>query len=624
MAKPPSPDIAKAIALHTAGRLADARALYEKAFAENSRDTTAIHGLGLIAVDQGRPGEALPLFVRCIALDPQNAVFLTSYGLALLANGQAEDAAGHLLAAANRAPQFAEARIHLARALMTLQRTGQAFDVLADTVERFPDRADVWALKGTVERGLGCRADAEASLRRAYVLAPKDPDILNNLGAVLRDGGQDAQAVSFYRQALALAPDRAVTHANLGNTLGALRQLGEAEIHLRKAILLDPDSDTARLGLALLFAANEQPVAAIPLLREVLAHDPQNSDASANLGVALLACGDVAGAEAQYRAVLARDPQNAEAHYNLAWVLLLTGRWSEGWDHYEWRWNLKHFSSRIRGFSRAVWDGKPFTGTLLVHAEQGLGDAIQFGRLLGEARKRCTRLIFECHPPLVTLLKDLPGIDEITAAGTPAPAFTHHAPLMSLARVFGLTPDTIPMADSYLPARPRIRPELELPAAPGRKRVGLVWAGSPDNKIDRRRSFPARLFAPLFAPSIAGGGVDFVSLQIGPRSEEVRDLPGVVFDSAGKVADFSDTAAVIAQLDLVIGVDTAVMHLAGAMGRPAWLLIPFMPDYRWLLERNDTPWYSSIRLFRQQKNGDWPGVLAHVEAALSSWKGIGV
>lgn len=614
----PSPDAAKALALHTAGRLADARALYEKAFAANARDTAAAHGLGLIAVDQGRPAEALPLFARCIALDPKNAVFLTSYGLALLANGQAEDAAGHLLEAANRAPQFADARYHLARALIVLKREGQAFDVLADTVQHFPDRADVWALKGAVARALGRSNDAETSLRRAHGLAPKDADILNNLGAVLRDGGRDEDAAAFYRRALALAPGRAVTHTNLGNTLGALGQLEEAETHLRKAIVLDPDSNTARLGLALLFAANERGGDAIPVLREVLARDPANLDAAVNLGVALLAEGDTATPEAAYRRVLACDPDNAEAHYNLAWVLLLTGRWQEGWEHYEWRWKLKYFSSRIRGFRREAWNGQPFTGTLLVHAEQGLGDTIQFARLLGEARQRCTRLVFECHPPLAGLLKDLAGVDEVAAAGT-STSFTHHIPLMSLARLFDLTPGTIPLADGYLPVPTKVRTDLRLRPASGRKRVGLVWAGSPDNKIDRRRSMPAKLFAPLFTVP----DIDFVSLQVGPKSEEARDLPEVIFESAGKAADFSDTAAVIAQLDLVIGVDTAVIHLAGAMGKPAWLLIPFMPDYRWLLGRGDTPWYSSIRLFRQQKAGDWAGVMIAVRAALSAWKGFG-
>ncbi|MHB1206118.1 MAG: tetratricopeptide repeat protein, partial [Rhodospirillaceae bacterium] len=350
---------------------------------------------------------------------------------------------------------------------------------------------------------------------------------------------------------------------------------------------------------------------------DVLARDPANLDAAVNLGVALLAGGDTATSEATYRTVLAGDPENAEAHYNLAWVLLLTGRWREGWEHYEWRWKLKYFSSRIRGFQREAWNGQPFTGTLLVHAEQGLGDTIQFARLLGEARRRCTRLVFECHPALTGLLKDLTGVDEIVAAGK-STAFTHHVPLMSLPRLFGLTPETIPLADGYIPVPTVMRPELRLPAASGRKRVGLVWAGSPDNKIDRRRSIPAKLLAPLFGIR----DVDFVSLQVGPRSEEIRDLPEVVLDSAGRVADFADTAAVIAQLDLVIGVDTAVLHLAGAIGKPAWLLIPFMPDYRWLLGRDDTPWYSSIRLFRQQKAGDWARVMTAVQAALSAWKGF--
>ena len=612
----PAPDLVKAQALHAAGRLADARAAYERLFIANPRDTGAIHGLGLIAVDQGRADEALPLFARCMALAPDNAVFRIAYGLALLESGKPEDAAPLLLDAANRAPALADARFHLARALVAMKRPRQAFDVLADTVIRFPSRADALALKGTVERKLGRGADAEASLRQAHTLAPRDADILNNLGAVVRDDGRAAEAVACYRQALALAPNRALTRTNLGNALGALGQLEEAEAHLRKALVLDPVSNDARLGLALLLAANERGEEAIPLLNDVLARDPANLDAATNLGVALLAAGDVTGAESQYRAVLAQAPKNAEAHYNLAWVLLLTGRWREGWEHYEWRWKLKYFSSRIRGFKKPVWDGSPFAGTLLVHAEQGLGDCIQFARLLGAARERCSQLVFECHRPLIRLLKDLPGVDRVIAAGDLPPPFAQHIPLMSLARVLGLTPETIPLAGGYI-AAPAIPAALRLPPTSAR-RIGLVWAGSPDNKIDRRRSVPARLFAPLCEIP----GLDVVSLQVGARTEGSADLPGIVFDCAGKVSDFADTAAVIAQLDLVIGVDTAVIHLAGAMGKPAWLLIPFMPDYRWLLGRPDSPWYSSIRLFRQKKAGDWEGVIAEVAAALMHWKGI--
>lgn len=610
MNKPPAPsaDVAKAIDLHAAGRLADARALYERAFAANRRDTAAIHGLGLIAIDQGHPLDALPLFARCVALAPENPVFRAAYGLALLEGGKPEDAATHLLDAANRAPELPDARVHLARALIAMKRRSQAFDVLADTVARFPARADAWSLKGTVERSLGRGADAEASLRRALELVPDDPGMLNNLGAVLRDLGRADEAVALYRKALALAPGRAVTRINLGNALAAIGQVEDAEAHLRKAVLLDPLSTDANLGLALLLAANERGAEAIPLLQGVRTRDPANQDAAVNLGVALLAGGDVKGAEAAYRDVLARAPKNAEAHYNLAWVLLLTGRWSEAWAHFDWRWKLKHFSSRLRGFKKAPWDGAPFAGTLLVHAEQGMGDAIQFGRLLGEARKRCDRLVFECHRPLTRLLAALAGVDDIVAAGDPLPPFAQHIPLMSLPGVLGLTPATIPGADGYLhfPAPAR--------AAEHERRVGLVWAGSPDNKIDKRRSIPAQLFAPLLQVP----GLTFVSLQIGPRADEGRALN---LAGAGAVADFADTAAVIAGLDLVIGVDTAVIHLAGAMGKPVWTLLPFMPDYRWLLGRSDSPWYASMRLFRQEKAGDWEGVIAAVGKALIDWQG---
>lgn len=614
----PTADLQAAKAEHVAGRLPEASALYRRVLAAKPRNLEAAHGLALIAVDLGEPDRAIPLLARCLATQPDNGVYRTSLGLALLRKGEFEQAAAHLLEAANRMPRALEPRLYLARALGQMGRWGQAADVLSATAEIVPDRAEVWAAKGNAERALRRHAAAETSLRRALALSPEDPDVLNNLGVVLRALGHTEQAVNTYRQALARAPDHSLIHANLGNALAFLGRAAAAEPHLRRAVDLDPSAVEARCNLGAFLTREQRPAEAIAHFRAALEAAPDNIDAWTNLGVALLDTGDPAEAEQCYRRAIALAPDNAEAHYNLAWVLLLTGQWIAGWQEYEWRWKLANFSSRKRDFDKPLWDGSPLpAGTLLLHAEQGLGDAIQFVRYAATAKARCARVVVECPRALVRLFLGIGGIDAVIAAGDTLPAFDVQAPFMTLPRLFATTPATAPAARAYIAAPASVASHLRLPETAG-PRIGVVWAGSPDNKIDRRRTLPARLFAPLMTATAA----DFVSLQVGPRAEEVSDLPAarLVFACDGRVADFAETAAIVGQLDLVIGVDTAVMHLAAAMGKPTWLLLPTMPDYRWLLGRDDSPWYPAIRLFRQDKSDSWPDVIARITAALTIWQ----
>ena len=608
--------LAEAVALHGARRLGDAHDTYQRVLAVDPQEMDAVHGLALIAVDAGRPSDAMPLLARCIALKPDTLLYRISWGLALLAKGDAEEAAAHLLDVANQTPHLAEPRMHLARALGVLGRWTEAMDIMRDTAARFPDRADVWVARGNIQRGAQRPKMAEQSYRRALELKPLDADILNNLGVVLRAAGRTAEALERYRQALALDPENAGIHANLGNALSELGQTAEAEQHLRRALALNPTSVDVRCALAIFLTAAERPHEATRQFRNVLVRASKNVDAWANLGVATLATGDTAEAERCYRQAIALDPRHAEAHYNLAWTLLLTGRWAEGWAEYEWRWRMPTFSSRRRDFAEPLWDGSPIIdGILLLHAEQGLGDAIQFVRYALEAKKFCTTVVVECAPSLAALFRKAAVADKVVVTGEPLPPFTAHAPLMSLPRIFATSPSTVPHSRAYFPTPSTVDPRLQLPERKRRLRIGIVWAGSADNKIDRRRSMPASLFAEMMADLDA----DFVNLQVGARAHELTDEK-IVFAADGVVEDFADTAALIAQLDLVIGVDTAVLHLAAAMGKPTWMLLPFMPDYRWLLNRVDSPWYASIHLFRQAAPGDWSGVVSRVLNALRDWQ----
>jgi tetratricopeptide (TPR) repeat protein len=612
----PTTDLEEATALHGAGRLTEASALYQRILAARPDSIEALHGLGLITLDLGQADRALPLLTRCAAAAPKNGMYRASLGLALLRQGKTEQAAAYLLEAANLSPRDLEPRLYLARALGVLGRWTQALDVLSASAALFAGRAEVWAAKGNTERVLLRHAAAESSLRKALALAPRDPDVLNNLGVVVRAQGRTEEAIGYYGEALARAPDRALIHANMGNALTHLDRGALAETHLRRAVELEPAMIEARSNLAAYLTKSERPAEAVPHYRAVLATEPKNVDAWTNLGVTLLDTGEIAEAEQCYRRAIALRPDNAEARYNLAWLLLLTGQWREGWREYEWRWKLHHFSSRKRTFPQPLWEGDTLSGTVLLHAEQGLGDAIQFVRYAALVKTCCARVVIECPRPLVALFQSMAVSDLVIAAGDALPAFDAHAPFMSLPRIFATTPETVPP-----PARPRspevIADRLRLPST-GKRRIGLVWAGSADNKIDRRRTVAAKLLAPL----VSGTDADVVSLQVGPRAGEISDLPAdrIIFSCEGRVTDFADTAAVISQLDLIVGVDTVVMHLAGTLGKPTWMLVPFSPDYRWLLGRDNTPWYASIRLFRQEKSGDWQGVLARVAAALTNWQ----
>ncbi len=604
--------------LHRAGRLTEAGEAYRGLATANPNFLPAIHGLALVTSDLGYPARAIPLIARCVAAEPDNLAYRCAFGLIALALGKPDAAATALLPAANASPMHAEPRLLLSRAMGALGRWEEAHRIMVETTVVFADSAELWAWQGRCAQTRGDLEAAQTAWMQAAKLAPHDPELMNNLGVLLRSCGRIDEAVTAYRTALAHAPESAVIHSNLGNLLDLLGDENAAEIHLRRAVALDPTFIDGHYNLGAHMVRIHQPEAAIPHLRRVVTAHPHRWDALTNLGVALVACGELADAEACYRAALAVKPGNPEAHYDLAWLLLLSGRWTEGWTEYEWRWDMPSFSSGRRDFASPLWDGNPIKGTLLMHAEQGMGDGIQFVRYAKLAAERCGRLVIEAPAPLAKLFAAavaaglLPGA--VVTDGTQVSDVAAHIPFMSLPRVFATTPETIPAFPRYLVA-PKPTAALTLPAR--RRRIGLVWAGSPDNRIDQERSMPAAMLAPLCDATDA----DFVSLQVGPGAAQAADLPAerIAFACHGMVRDFADTAAVVDQLDLVIGVDTAVIHLAGALGKPVWLLLPTAPDYRWLADGATTGWYPSIRLFRQPNRGDWPSAVAAAAKVLTDW-----
>lgn len=432
--------------------------------------------------------------------------------------------------------------------------------------------------------------EAEALYRQILQAQPNHPGAHHLLGMIAYQVGKHDIAVEYVKRAIALNPAVAEFHNNLGTVYLDTDRIEAARPHLATALQLQPDYVEARY----------------------------------NMGNLLRNEGKFEEAVAQYRQALKLKPDYAGAHWNLSLVLLLTGHFAEGWQEHEWRWEAEVGKPWKRNFPQPLWDGADISGrTILLHAEQGFGDALQFVRYVPLVAKRGARVVLECQPELKALFKSVKGVKVLVAKGEPLPAFDVHAPLLSLPGIFGTTLETVPAPVSYLAANPKLAAAWRARMDGGRDtfKVGLAWAGNPVQGNNRNRSASLSLFAPLGKVE----GVTFYSLQKGEAAQQTLTPPKgmAVIDLTAELKDFADTAALISNLDLVVTVDTAVAHLAGAMGKPGWTLLTFSPDWRWLLERGDCPWYPTMRLFRQERPGDWPGVVARAAEALQDMVRVG-
>jgi Flp pilus assembly protein TadD len=492
-----------------------------------------------------------------------------------------------------------------------------------------PEHLDALNNLGVLAHHVGRNDLAVGLIRRAIALRLDYPEAHSNLGSILADKGQLDEAIAACRVAIALRPDYAEAHSNLANALRDKGRLDEAIAAYGQAIVLKPDFAEAHNKLGGALNEKGQVDEAIAAYHQAIALNHNFPEAHSNLGNALRNKGQFQEAVAAYRQAIALRPDFAEAHYNLGSMLLAWGNFQPGWEEYEWRWKCKGFPSPARNFAQAQWDGCPLEArTLLLYAEQGLGDAIQFIRYLPLVAQRGGRIIIECQAELQRLFQTMAGICQVVAFGQPLPAFDLHCPLLSLPRVFGTNLANIPHIVPYLSPDPALVDAWSrtLGSPDGRLRVGLAWAGSPRFKGDRTRSLNLQQLAPLAAAAEArptARGVKFYSLQKDAAGEQAKNPPvGLeLVDLGPKLNDFADTAAVMSLMDLIITTDTSVPHLAGALARPVWVMLQFMPDWRWLWDRDDSPWYPTMRLFRQPRIGDWDSVIARVVEALSLAKG---
>jgi tetratricopeptide (TPR) repeat protein len=429
---------------------------------------------------------------------------------------------------------------------------------------------------------------------------PTTPGDWHQLANRLRDTGKLNDAVAAYQRALSLDPNFAPALVNLGTVYTMLNDWPPAIAAFRKAVHLIPTAAILHSNLANALEANSQWPEALASHQRAAELDPTDSGMWQSLGYAQFIAGQRKEALASLHKAVSLRPGDPILHWTLANALLAMGQWEEGWNEFEWRLAAAH-AKLNRGFPQPQWDGSPAPGkTLLVHVEGGHGDGIQFIRFLPFAEKSGATLILECQPALFDLFKQIRGVSQIIPRGQTLPNFDLHIPLPGIPRLAHTTEKNIPAKSQYLIAPPdRAEKFAQLITPTPELKVGLVWAGRPMHGDVRTRGLD--LFAPLFEIP----GVRFFSLQKGQDATQ-KPPPGMnLIDLSEKIADFADTAGLLAHLDLLITVDTAAAHLAGAMGKPVWVLIPHRSDFRWLLDREDSPWYPSMRLFRQGLDADW-------------------
>jgi tetratricopeptide (TPR) repeat protein len=604
---------------HQRGQWADADRLYREILAAEPRHSDALHFWGLLHHQAGHNAKAIELMEQALALNPSFSVYHANLGIVLKAVGRADEA----LAAFERAiaidPGLADAHNNRGNLLRDRGDFDQAVAAYREAIRLAPWHVAAHYNLGNALRDQGKLEEAVSAYGEAVRLKPDYVDAQSNLSVVFRKLGRLAEALACAREALRHAPNNPVVHNNVANVYRDQRRLEEALAHYGQAVALDPRYADAWSNLALMQCELGKLAEAARSAEEALRAAPDHVDARTHLGLALASRGQFDDAARCYDDALRLDPNHAGTHWNRALLRLLRGDFEQGWPEYEWRWQRPDV--RSRSFTQPAWNGEPLTGrTILLHAEQGLGDTIQFVRYAPQVKKSGGKVIVECQPALVELARGVEGVDTVVAQGDTLPPFDIQAPLASLPGIFHTTAENIPAEVPYLRVDgakvDRWRSEL---ATTGDVRIAIVWQGRPGHLLDRTRSVPLMQFAPLARVP----GAKLFSFQVGTGAEQLKStgdgLPIVDLGSQFNPDSLTDAAAALSNVDLLVTVDTALAHLAGALARPVWVALPLVPDWRWQLNREDSPWYPTMRLFRQRELGNWDDVFERIATALQEF-----
>ncbi len=638
-------------AQHQAGQWAEAERTYQKILAVQPDHLDSLHLLAVMAYERGEFARALEQISLILARDPDNSPALNHRGLALMALQRFDEAVASYDRALAVQPDYAEALLNRGDALVELKRLGEALATFDRALEVRRDYADAFCHRGVVLHQLKRLDEALTSYDCAIAARPSYPEAFYNRGIVLHERKQFDEALASHEAALALRPDYAEALCNRGMVFFELKAPEQALASYDAALALRPDFVEAQVhrGNALrmlkrfeeALASCERTLELWPERaatygnRAIVLHElgrfeealadydrafaiaPDYPDALCNRGATLYELGRFEEALASYDRALAVRPDFADAHYNEAHSRLLTGDLRRGFEKFEWRWKIEPYASHKRKFSQPQWLGNEEVAgkTILLHAADGFGDTLHFCRYAPLVAARGARVMLEVQKPLQELMSGLAGGAQVFARGDPLPDFDLQCPLLSLPRAFATELWTIPSATPYLFAPPSRTDGWNARLGPRhRPRIGLAWCGDPNHSNDRNRSIALDRFLPL----LDGVDATFVSVQREVRAGDAVVLRGRrdILHFGATLKDFSDTAALFSNLDLVIAVDTSVAHLAGALAKPVWILLTFLPDWRWLLDRDDSPWYPTARLFRQDDTRTWDGVIARVRTAL--------
>jgi tetratricopeptide (TPR) repeat protein len=603
-----------------------------------------------------RSTEAEHAYQTAIGMDGMNSLARMGLGELMIATGRTAAAIREFELALQHQPSLVPAQMGMGHALACLGRNSEALEHYENVLALRPKLPDAEFAAGFVLARLGRLKEAETRYRRALAQRRDFAAAWLNLGSLLRDQGREVYAEAAIRRAVELRPELIPGWLTLAQLERERGHIPEAEEHLQKALALNSDQVETEIAWCQHCASQKDMPQAWAWLNRALAHDSFPNEAlnmqgillhtegrfaeaveafqqaeaaghhaaASNRGNSLLDLGLVNEAIAAHQHAVELDPHSPGALYNLSLTRLRLGDWQQGWPGYEARWNFREIHRSPRIFPQPRWKGEPLEGRrILLHAEQGLGDTIQFCRYLPLVTSRGGTAVLQVQPAVERLMASHPtvraGLAQTALLGTEPPQFDLECPLMSLPAVFGTTVDTVPWLGAYLGADPQLAAQKRkhFPSIRPGARVGLAWAGNPRYKADSRRSTQLDNLLPLLrTPSI-----NWISLQKGEPAEQLTGLPGDIFiwDGSSADADLAETSALVATLDLVITTDTCIAHLAGAMGKPVWILLSHLSDWRWMQQIETTPWYPTARLLRQSKPGDWMSLVERASTELRNF-----
>jgi hypothetical protein len=647
----PEEPLDKALALLQQGLPDQARDIYEKLLAVEPDNFEALHFLGIIAYQAHFFQQALDLINRAIAICPNNPVYYSHRGLVLHELKQFEAALDSYDQAVAIKPDFAdawsnrglelhefkqfdaalesysqaiaikhdfpEAWYNRGNTLMELKRLASAIDSYDKAITLNPSYVEAFSNRGLALQELKQFDAALASFDQAISINPNYADAYLNRGSTLQELKQFDAALYNYDQAIAIQPAMAEAWSNRGKALHALRKFDDAIDSYNKSIAFRPDNAAVFSDRGNAMQELKDFDAALASYDQAIAIDPDFAEPYSNRGLVFQELKQLDAALANYDRALTINPDYTEACWNKSLALLLTGDYDNGWRLYEWRKEVKDFSALARTFTQPLWTGnESIEGkTILLYAEQGLGDTIQFCRYVKLVADLGAQVILEVEASLIPLLSQIERVSRFVAQGDLLPEFDFHCPLLSLPLAFRTTLETIPSASKYL--SPDLKKVAKWAHKLGNKtkpRIGLVWSGNQKNTRLLHRSIPlSELLSWLPAE------FQYVSLQkeVWKSDKSALKSTSNIVHFGNKLKDFADTAALCELMDVIITIDTSVAHLGAAMGKQTWIMLPFAADWRWLLDRDDSPWYECVKLFRQQSRNDWQSVFAKVRADLS-------